>query len=216
MDRSFTLHGVGTVVTGTVLSGSVGIGDSVVVSPPGLSARVRSIHAQNRPAERGKAGDRCALNLAGEGVGKEAIRRGDVILDPELHAPTDRIDASLRVLPGEPKPIGQWFPVRLHHAAAEVGARIVLLGDEPVRPGGAATVQLVLDSPIAAAAGDAYRGARHLRAADHRRRKLSRPQGAQPQAPHAGTACPARGTRHPGLLSRPSPRCSTRRPTIST
>ena len=136
VDRSFTLHGVGTVVTGTVLSGSAGIGDNVVVSPSGLSARVRSIHAQNRPAERGKAGDRCALNLAGDGVGKEAIRRGDVILDPELHAPTDRIDASLRVLPGEPKPIGQWFPVRLHHAAAEVGARIVLLGDDPIRPGG--------------------------------------------------------------------------------
>ena len=126
------------------------------MSPPGLFARVRSIHAQNRPAERGKAGDRCALNLAGEGIGKEAIRRGDVILDPELHAPTDRIDARLRVLPGEPKPIGQWFPVRLHHAAAEVGARIVLLGDDPVRPGGIATVQLVLDSPIAAAAGDAF------------------------------------------------------------
>ena len=156
VDRSFTLHGVGTVVTGTVLSGSVGIGDNVVVSPPGLSARVRSIHAQNRPAESGKAGDRCALNLAGDGVGKEAIRRGDVILDPELHAPTDRIDASLRVLPGEPKPIGQWFPVRLHHAAAEVGARIVLLGDDPIRPGGMAKVQLVLDSPIAAAAGDAF------------------------------------------------------------
>jgi selenocysteine-specific elongation factor len=156
VDRCFTLHGTGTVVTGTVLSGSVRIGDSVVVSPSGLAARVRSIHAQNRPAERGRAGDRCALNLAGEGVGKEAVRRGDVILDPELHAPTDRIDAGLRVLAGEPKPIGQWFPVRLHHAATEVGARIVLLGDEPVTPGSAANVQMVLDSPIAAAAGDAY------------------------------------------------------------
>ncbi|TIP76056.1 MAG: selenocysteine-specific translation factor, partial [Mesorhizobium sp.] len=55
-----------------------------------------------------------------------------------------------------PKPIGQWFPVRLHHAAAEVGARVVLLSDEPVRPGGVAKVQLVLDNPIAAAAGDPY------------------------------------------------------------
>jgi selenocysteine-specific elongation factor len=156
VDRCFTLHGIGTVVTGTVLSGSVGVGDSVVVSPSGLAARVRSIHAQNRTAERGRAGDRCALNLTGDGVGKEAVRRGDVILDPGLHAPTDRIDAELRVLPGEPKPIGQWFPVRLHHAAAQVGARIVLLGDDPIAPGGAATVQLVLEHPIAAADGDAY------------------------------------------------------------
>ena len=127
-----------------------------MVSPSGLTARIRSIHAQNRPAEHGRAGDRCALNLAGDSISKEAIRRGDVILDLVLHAPTDRIDASLRVLPGEPRPVGQWFPVRLHHAATEVGARIVLLGDEPVRPGGAANVQLVLDGSIAAAAGDAY------------------------------------------------------------
>lgn len=156
VDRCFTLRGIGTVVTGTVLSGSVGVGDSVVVSPSGLAARIRSIHAQNRVAERGRAGTRCALNLAGDVVSKEAIRRGDVILDPGLHAPTDRIDAELRVLRSEPKPIGQWFPVRLHHAAAEVGARIVLLGDEPVAPGGTAKVQIVLESPIAAAAGDAY------------------------------------------------------------
>lgn len=156
VDRCFTLHGVGTVVTGTVLSGSVGVGDHLVVSPSGLAARVRSIHAQNRRAERGRAGDRCALNLAGDGIGKEAIGRGDMILDPELHAPTGRIDARLRVLPGEPGPIGQWFPVRFHHAAAEVGARVVLLSDEPIRPGGVAKVQLVLDNPIAAAAGDPY------------------------------------------------------------
>lgn len=156
VDRCFSLRGIGTVVTGTVLSGSAGVGDGVVVSPSGLAARIRSIHAQNRAAERGHAGNRCALNLAGDGVGKEAIRRGNVILDPALHAPTDRIDAELRVLPGEPKPIGQWFPVRLHHAAAEVGARIVLLGDEPIAPGGTAKVQIVMESPIAAAAGDAY------------------------------------------------------------
>ncbi|TPO04932.1 selenocysteine-specific translation elongation factor [Mesorhizobium sp. B1-1-5] len=156
VDRCFTLNGIGTVATGTVLSGCVDVGDSVVTSPPGLAARIRSIHAQDRVAERGRAGDRCALCLTGDGVSKEAIRRGDVILDPALHAPADRIDAELRLLPREPRPIGQWFPVRLHHAAAEVGARIVLLGDEPIAPGGTAKVQIVLESPIAAAAGDAY------------------------------------------------------------
>lgn len=156
VDRCFTLNGIGTVATGTVLSGCIDVGDSVVVSPPGLAARIRSIHAQDRAVERGRAGDRCALCLTGDGVSKEAIRRGDVILDPALHAPADRIDAELRLLPREPRPIGQWFPVRLHHAAAQVGARIVLLGDEPIAPGGTAKVQIVLESPIAAAAGDAY------------------------------------------------------------
>jgi selenocysteine-specific elongation factor len=156
IDRSFTLSGTGVVVTGTVLSGAVHVGDHVLISPSGLAARVRSIHAQNRPAEEGRAGDRCALNLAGEGISKGAIRRGDVALDPELHAPTARIDAELRRLHGEKKPIGQWFPVRLHHASAEVGGRVVLLDDTMILPGAMTTVQLVLDRPLAAAISDRY------------------------------------------------------------
>jgi selenocysteine-specific elongation factor len=156
VDRSFSLTGVGTVVTGTVLSGTVAVGDQITISPSGLSARVRSIHAQNRPAERGQAGERCALNLAGDDIAKDAIHRGDVVLDPELHAPTDRIDATLRVLGAEAKPMTQWMPARLHHAAAGVGVRIVLLDDRQVAPGEEARVQLVLDRPIAAAAGDRF------------------------------------------------------------
>jgi selenocysteine-specific elongation factor len=156
VDRSFTLAGAGTVVTGTVLSGAVNISDRVTVSPSGLSARVRSIHAQNRPAERGEAGQRCALNLSGDGITKASIARGDVVLDPELHAPSDRIDATLRVLGAEQKPITQWMPVRLRHAAADVAARIVLLGDAPVAPGAEAPVQIVLDQPIAVAINDRF------------------------------------------------------------
>ena len=156
VDRVFTLSGIGVVATGTVYSGSARVGDRVQISPSGLMARVRSLHAQNRAAETARAGDRCALNLAGPGIEKEAIRRGDVVLDPGLHAPTDRIDAIMRLLPGEKKPIGQWFPVHLHHGASEVGARIVPLKDGPIAPGDEAEVQLVLDRPIAAAAMDRY------------------------------------------------------------
>jgi selenocysteine-specific elongation factor len=156
VDRSFTLKGVGTVVTGTVLSGSVTVDDMVTVSPSGLSARVRSIHAQNLATSRGIAGDRCALNLTGVGVGKDAIARGDMVVDPSLHAPTDRIDALLRVLPGEPKSIASWMPARLHHAAVEVAARIVPLAVGEIAPGGEGAVQLVLEHPIAAAAGDRF------------------------------------------------------------
>ena len=156
VDRSFTLAGTGTVVTGTVLSGAVSVGDRVTVSPAGLVARVRSIHAQNRATERGVAGQRCALNLAGDGVSKEAVARGEMVVDAALHAPTDRIDAQLRLLATETKPITTWMPVRLHHAAAEVGARIVLLGDGPIAPGGEGRVQLVLERPIAAAVGDRF------------------------------------------------------------
>ncbi|TKT69101.1 selenocysteine-specific translation elongation factor [Aquamicrobium sp. LC103] len=156
VDRSFVIQGTGTVVTGTVLSGEVGIGDAVTVSPSGLGARVRSIHAQNEKAERGRAGDRCALNLTGEGIGRGAIMRGDMVVAPALHAPTARIDAELKVLASEAKPVGQWFPVHLHHAASEIPARVVLLRDEPIAPGEQAFVQLVLERPLAGAAGDRF------------------------------------------------------------
>ena len=111
------------MVTGTVLSGEVATGDTVTISPSGIVARVRSIHAQNRPTERGGAGDRCALNLAGSDVSKEAIRRGDMVIDPALHAPASRIDAELTVLSSEKRPVTMWMPVRLHHASTEVGAQ---------------------------------------------------------------------------------------------
>jgi selenocysteine-specific elongation factor len=155
VDRSFTLSGAGTVVTGTMLTGRVAVGDQVIVSPRALPARVRAIRAQNRPATEGLAGQRCALNLAGEAISKDAIHRGDVVLSPALHAPTNRIDAWLTVLPSEPKPIGTWFPARLHSHAVETGARIVPLGD-PIQPGEGGPVQIVLDRSIAAAVHDRF------------------------------------------------------------
>lgn len=155
VDRSFTLAGVGTVVTGIVLAGRVALEDHVVVSPSGLGARVRGIHAQNRKAAEGLAGQRCALNLAGDGIAKDALHRGDMVIDPALHAPTDRIDAELTVLASETKAIGVWFPARLHSHAVETGVRVVPL-QAPVKPGETAVVQLVLDRPIAAAFGDRF------------------------------------------------------------
>ena len=156
VDRSFTLAGLGTTVTGTVLSGKVSVGSQVMLSPAGLEARVRSIHAENRPAEIGKAGQRCALVLSGPRISKDAIHRGDMVLDPTLHAPAVRIDATLRLLKSEPKAIGHWFPVRVHHAASQTGGRLVLLSDESMKPGSEGFVQIVLDQPIAAAAGDRF------------------------------------------------------------
>ncbi len=156
IDRSFTLTGLGTTVTGTVLSGSIKVGQQMVVTPSGLEARVRSLHAQNKPSEQGRAGERCALVLNGARISKDTVRRGDMLADPALHAPANRIDASLRVLKSEPKPIGQWFPVKVHHAAAEVPGRVVVLGDGPIAPGQSGYVQLVLERSLAACAGDRF------------------------------------------------------------
>ena len=97
VDRVFTLSGHGTVATGTVFSGEVGVGDTVSIMPSGASARVRSVHAQNRPTELGLAGQRCALNLAG--IETSALSRGDWLADPRLFLPTTRIDVRLRLLP---------------------------------------------------------------------------------------------------------------------
>lgn len=156
VDRCFTLSGAGTVVTGTVLGGSVAVGDRVVVSPSGRSARIRAIHAQNESASSGSAGDRCALNLAGDGITREAARRGDMIVDPALHAPTARIDVELRLLPSERKSVGAWLPVRLHCNSVDVAARLVPLSQEKLQPGGTGFAQLVLEAPIASAVGDRF------------------------------------------------------------
>ncbi len=156
VDRCFSLPGAGTIVTGPVISGAVAVGDAVVVSPVGLRARVRSIHAQNAAAERGVAGERCALNLVGDGVTREAIGRGAVVLDPALHAPTARIDAELTLLTSETKPLEHWVPVRVYHAAAEIAARVALLEPVQLEPGRRGLAQLVLERPLAAAVGDRF------------------------------------------------------------
>ncbi|WP_395543535.1 selenocysteine-specific translation elongation factor [Neotabrizicola sp. sgz301269] len=155
VDRSFTLTGAGTIVTGMALAGTLHPGDSLIVSPQGLPVRLRGLHAQNRKAEAGHAGQRCALNLAGDGVNKEAIQRGDCLVAPGFHAPADRIDARLTLLATEGKPLTAWFSARLHSHAAEAGVHVVPLQDA-IAPGETGFVQLVLDRPLAAQVGDRF------------------------------------------------------------
>ena len=154
VDRSFTLAGIGTVVTGTAVSGQVAVGDKLTLSPSGQEIRVRGIHAQNLPASTGQAGQRLALNLAG--VEKGDVRRGDWVLAPALHAPTQRLDARLQLLASEAKAMAHWTPVHLHLGAEDVGARVLLLEGQALQPGAQAWVQLELDRPIGALHGDRF------------------------------------------------------------
>ena len=156
VDRCFTLSGSGTVVTGTVFSGSVRVGDRLLVSPSGREVRVRSIHAQNREAERGLAGQRCALSLAG--VEKKDIARGDWVLEPAMHAPTTRFDASLKLPPSATRTLRHWTPVHVHLGAADVMGRVSLLQGTSIEPGGGRRrrAQIVLDQPIGALHGDRF------------------------------------------------------------
>lgn len=154
IDRCFTLAGSGTVITGTAFSGTVRTGDKLVLSPSGVEVRVRSIHVQNRPADHGHAGQRCALNIVG--AEKREIARGDWALEESIHAPTQRLDARLRLLDSEAAPLRHWTPVHLHLAAARVTGRVALLEGDALLPGCTAYVQLVLDQPLGALHGDRF------------------------------------------------------------
>ncbi len=154
VDRSFTLSGAGTVVTGTVFAGEVTVGDRLVVTPAAIPVRVRSIHSQNRAATTGSAGQRCALNLVG--VGKDEILRGDWIVAEAIHAPTARFDVRLRLLPEAPRALGVWTPVHVHLGAMHVVGRCVPLDADAVAPGAQGLAQIVLDRTIGALHGDRF------------------------------------------------------------
>ena len=156
VDRTFTIAGAGLVVTGTVYSGQVAVGDRLQLSPAGLPVRVRAIHAQDRKADAGLAGERCALNITGADIDKDTVHRGDWVLAEGAHAPTRRADAMIRILNSEPRSFRHWTPVHLHLAAAAGMGRAAILEGGSIPPGGTGLVQLVLDEPIGALTGDRF------------------------------------------------------------
>ena len=156
VDRCFTLTGIGVVITGTVYGGSVKTGDSLMHSPAGTDIRVRGIRAENRAVDIACAGQRCALNLTGRRFEKDDVRRGDWIVAPEIHAPTQRLDVRLRLLPQEMRALKHWTPVHVHIGAADAAGRVSLLDDVALTPGATALAQLVLDAPVGALYGDRF------------------------------------------------------------
>ena len=154
VDRVFTLAGHGTIVAGTVFAGRVHTGGKVVVMPAGTAARVRSIHAHNCPAESGRAGERCALNLAG--IDRSAVRRGDWLADPRALLPSLRLDVRLQLLAGAGTHLGAWSPLHVHLGTTHSVAHAVPLEAAQLRPGESARVQLVFDAPVCATPGDRF------------------------------------------------------------
>ena len=156
VDRAFTVVGAGLVVTGTAFSGGVAVGDQLVLSPRRIPVRVRGLHAQDRKAERGRAGERLALNIVGQSVGKDDVARGDWVVAEAAHLPARRIDAIVRILDDETRPVAHWTPVHLHLAASDVTGRLALLEAKSLAPGQSGLAQLVLDRPIGAMHGDRF------------------------------------------------------------
>lgn len=135
LDRAFTVKGAGLVVTGTALSGDVRIGDTLWLTGVNKPMRVRGLHAQNQPVEHAHAGQRIALNIAGDAE-KEALSRGDWLLSQQPPAPTERAIVALH----SHTPLTQWQPLHIHHAASHVTGRVSLLED--------GLAELVLDTPL--------------------------------------------------------------------
>jgi selenocysteine-specific elongation factor len=138
VDRSFSLRGIGTVVTGTLWSGTIGEGDELLVEPGGRRVRVRSVQVHDRPVGRADAGQRVAVSLPG--VERQEIGRGDVLVTPGAFQPSFRLDVALERVGDIPARI------QLHHGTAETDARVVPVGDR--------FAQLRLTRPVVAARGD--------------------------------------------------------------
>ena len=156
LDRSFTIRGAGTVVTGTVQSGRVTVGDHLLISPSHLPVRIRGLHQHGCAVMMVAAGERCAANLAGARVGAASIGRGAWLLDPSLHRPTDRLDVKLRLSAGAKHPLRHWSLVLLHIGATQLDAHVALLDADELAPGRECFAQLVLDGLVSALHGDRF------------------------------------------------------------
>ncbi|MFM9941030.1 MAG: selenocysteine-specific translation elongation factor [Hyphomicrobiaceae bacterium] len=154
LDRSFTVAGAGTVVTGTVISGAIATGEQAVALPHGGEARVRTLHANGREAQKAQTGDRAALNLAG--IERSVVGRGDWLVAKGHAVTTARFDVQMRLLGTEPRPLKTWTPVHFHLGTSAVAARVVLLEAETLAPGGRALAQVVLEQPLPVRFGDRF------------------------------------------------------------
>ncbi len=145
-DRSFSLHGIGTVVTGTLWSGSIGTGDELELAPAGRRIRVRSVQVHERAVDRAPAGQRVAVSLPG--VERGEVRRGDALVAPGAFPVSYRLDVLLLELPGSARDraLPAHATVHVHHGTAEHLARLVRVGER--------YAQLRLATPAVAARGD--------------------------------------------------------------
>lgn len=147
VDRVFTIAGAGTVVTGTLWSGSVKRDDAVELYPSHRSARVRSVQVHGAQVDKASVGQRVALNLAGIDV--DAIGRGDIAAAPGTLTVTDRFDARFTYLGSNEKPFASGTRVHVHHGTREVLGRVLLTDAEELAPGEVGYAQVRLEEPLA-------------------------------------------------------------------
>ena len=153
IDRAFAMKGFGSVVTGTLISGSVGAGDEVELFPRGERLRVRGVQSGGKTVERATPGQRTAVNLAG--IEHTALKRGMVLATPGKFRKTRRIDVRLELLPSAKK-MKQGARVHFHAGTVETIAEVFFHGVKELSPGGSAFANLKLQDEVLVLAGDRF------------------------------------------------------------
>ncbi len=154
VDRVFTIKGHGTVVTGTLISGTVSTGDEVEILPSGVRSSVRSLESHNRTEDKAYPGERVAINL--RGIEQSQISRGDVVTHTGAFKPSYILDVKLKALAGAPISLSHGRKVRLHHYTSEVEAVVALPEMDVLEAGTESPAQLRATAPLTPAAGDRF------------------------------------------------------------
>jgi selenocysteine-specific elongation factor len=154
VDRSFTISGFGTVVTGTLKGGHLSVGDEVEILPASIKGRIRGVQTHKTKVNTATPGSRTAANISGVEVGQ--VVRGDVVAHPNTYAATSMIDVQYRHIPGSNIPIKHDQRVKIFVGSAQRTARVRVLGTEEIQPGEMGFLQLMIDDPIVAERGDHY------------------------------------------------------------
>ena len=154
LDRAFTIKGSGTVVAGTVLSGSGNLNDRVEILPAGTIARIKRIQVHKKDVAVCNIGERAALNLPG--IDKDQVKRGDLLATPEHYRPSFMLNARLHLMPGLKRPIENRFRIRFHLGSSEIIGRLSLLEGDVINPGESSLIQFRLESQAMADVGDKF------------------------------------------------------------
>ncbi|MGA9538018.1 MAG: selenocysteine-specific translation elongation factor [Desulfobacterales bacterium] len=154
VDRVFTMKGFGTVITGSLISGRVQVGDTVMIYPSMITSKVRGIQVHNQGVNMAEAGQRTAINF--QGLEKAAIKRGEMLALPGTLKPSFMVDLQLQYLASNKKPIKNRTRVRFHTGTSEILGNLVLLDREELPPAEKAAIQLRLDEPVCLVKDDRF------------------------------------------------------------
>ncbi|MBU4001556.1 MAG: selenocysteine-specific translation elongation factor, partial [Proteobacteria bacterium] len=146
VDRVFTMKGFGTVITGSLISGKIRVGETIMVYPSRVTSKVRGIQVHNDSVEEAYAGMRTAINF--QGLEKASVNRGDILARPGTLKPNFMADLDFKYLKSNVKPLKNRTRVRFHTGTSEIPGNLILLDREDIKPGESAVVQIRLDEPV--------------------------------------------------------------------